>query len=227
MEKDTDQRETNAADEVDAGGRLAQLRGILLSFYERQHVRISMALLCSLLLSLLVGYSAYSGIDTSYQHSLAEYQILKGSYEDLNAKYESSEAQVKKLDDDLAKERSKRSSLQSQIDLLQDQQATVDDEKAKLEELQGQLDTLQAERDSLLQQVDAKKLQEEKAAEEAENRRIQAEKNSAGTSRIVYWTPGGKVYHLTLDCPTLKRSKNIHSGSVSASGKSRCCKVCG
>ena len=45
---------------------------------------------------------------------------------------------------------------------------------------------------------------------------------------IVYWTPNGKSYHSTPDCPTLKRSKTINSGTIEESGKidpcDRCCK---
>lgn len=47
---------------------------------------------------------------------------------------------------------------------------------------------------------------------------------------IVYWTSGGEVWHTSLDCPSLSRSKQILSGSVDeavASGKDRVCKRCG
>ena len=46
----------------------------------------------------------------------------------------------------------------------------------------------------------------------------------------VYWVAGGDVWHLRSDCPSLSRSKNIKSGSVSdavAAGKARVCKRCG
>ena len=56
-------------------------------------------------------------------------------------------------------------------------------------------------------------------------------KSSSGSSNYsdgtVYWTSGGSVYHTTDSCPTLGRSKNIQSGTVAESGKSRACKVCG
>lgn len=42
----------------------------------------------------------------------------------------------------------------------------------------------------------------------------------------VYWTPGGSVYHRTVNCPTLSRSRTIYSGSLSSCPKSRPCKVC-
>lgn len=52
--------------------------------------------------------------------------------------------------------------------------------------------------------------------------------NEAGEEKkgTVYWTPGGSVYHSTSSCPTLSRSKTILSGSVSESGKNRCCERC-
>lgn len=50
-----------------------------------------------------------------------------------------------------------------------------------------------------------------------------SQQNTGGT---VYWTPNGKVYHSTKDCPSLGRSKTILSGSISESGKSRPCKNC-
>ncbi len=48
-------------------------------------------------------------------------------------------------------------------------------------------------------------------------------------SAIVYWTPSGKKYHSTDRCRTLKRSKQILSGTLSeakSSGHSEPCKVC-
>lgn len=52
-------------------------------------------------------------------------------------------------------------------------------------------------------------------------------KSSSNVGKTVYWTPSGSVYHVRRSCPTLSRSKIIKSGSKAASGKSRCCKVCG
>lgn len=50
------------------------------------------------------------------------------------------------------------------------------------------------------------------------------------TTDTVYWVANGEVWHLTESCPSLSRSKNIKSGSVSeamAAGKARVCKRCG
>ncbi len=42
----------------------------------------------------------------------------------------------------------------------------------------------------------------------------------------VYWTPYGKVYHATKNCPTLSKSRVIKSGSLKACPKPRGCYVC-
>lgn len=50
------------------------------------------------------------------------------------------------------------------------------------------------------------------------------------TTDTVYWVANGEVWHLTESCPSLSRSKNIKSGSISeamAAGKARVCKRCG
>ncbi|MEE0421398.1 MAG: Ig-like domain-containing protein [Lachnospiraceae bacterium] len=51
--------------------------------------------------------------------------------------------------------------------------------------------------------------------------------NGGGSgSGVVYWTPGGSVYHVSRSCPTLSRSSVVFSGSIASSGKGRACKVC-
>ena len=48
-------------------------------------------------------------------------------------------------------------------------------------------------------------------------------------SSTVYWVSGGEVYHSTKNCPSLSRSHNIQSGTISqakANGKTRPCKNC-
>ena len=54
-----------------------------------------------------------------------------------------------------------------------------------------------------------------------------AKKKSSSGVGTVYWTPSGSVYHYSRYCSTLSRSRIINSGSISDSGKSRACKVCG
>ena len=63
-----------------------------------------------------------------------------------------------------------------------------------------------------------------KVVVKAPKKKSAPKKSSSGT---VYWTPSGSVYHKSRSCPTLSRSRVIHSGSIAQSGKPRCCKVCG
>lgn len=146
-------------------------------------------------------------LTSKYEELQEEYNQLKGDHKDLQSNYESLQSDY--------------DSIQSEIEGYQDQQATVNDLNNKLTELQGQYDTLQAERDNLLQQLDAKRLAEEQAAQAAQQQVI-AQSQSVET---VYWTSGGECYHSTSDCPTLKRSNSISSGTIEQSGR-RPCKVC-
>lgn len=49
---------------------------------------------------------------------------------------------------------------------------------------------------------------------------------SSSRTGLYYWTENGGSYHLTPDCPTLKRSKNIYSGDSIPSGKTDPCNIC-
>lgn len=46
------------------------------------------------------------------------------------------------------------------------------------------------------------------------------------TDRIVYWTPSGKSYHYSKNCPTLSRSKTILEGPLSECPKTDPCDKC-
>ena len=67
-----------------------------------------------------------------------------------------------------------------------------------------------------------KKAAEEQAAREAAAQEL--EESQGGET--VYWVPNGKVYHSTIDCPSLGRSKTIYHGTIAESGKPRGCKNC-
>ena len=54
-----------------------------------------------------------------------------------------------------------------------------------------------------------------------------ASQQTPGVARTVYWVASGEVYHTTRDCVSLKRSKNILSGTIAQSGKKRVCGNCG
>lgn len=50
-----------------------------------------------------------------------------------------------------------------------------------------------------------------------------------GSDRTAYWVSGGKSYHFSADCTTLKRSRNIIEGTLSealADGKTDPCNLC-
>ncbi len=56
-----------------------------------------------------------------------------------------------------------------------------------------------------------------------------SESNSSDGSdnlKTVFWTKNGKVYHKYRDCSGIRKSKNVLSGTISDSGKSRLCKRC-
>ncbi|MGG7060149.1 DNA/RNA non-specific endonuclease [Clostridium nigeriense] len=59
-----------------------------------------------------------------------------------------------------------------------------------------------------------------------ENDTINNNSGSTVNSSKVYWTPNGKSYHTTKNCPTLSRSKTILEGSLEESGKSDPCDKC-
>lgn len=53
--------------------------------------------------------------------------------------------------------------------------------------------------------------------------------NETSKTNTYYWTPGGKSYHASEDCTTLKRSKTILSGTLDeamGAGKNDPCNVC-
>lgn len=60
----------------------------------------------------------------------------------------------------------------------------------------------------------------------ATNNSTNNSQSSTNSSAIVYWTPSGKSYHTTKNCPTLSRSKTILEGTISESGKNDPCDRC-
>ena len=57
------------------------------------------------------------------------------------------------------------------------------------------------------------------------NSKNESQSNS-NSSETVYWTPNGKSYHTTKNCPTLSRSKTILEGTIQESGKYDPCDRC-
>ena len=70
-------------------------------------------------------------------------------------------------------------------------------------------------------------------AEARENNRglwaLEGKTESQNLDRIVYWTPNGKSYHYSKDCPLLQKSKTINQGTLQEAidiGKSDPCNYC-
>lgn len=112
-------------------------------------------------------------------------------------------------------------------------QQKAQEEAQKQAELQAQQQAeAQRQAELLAQQQaeeEARKQADFQAQQQAEAQQRQNTTSSSSTSQkesggTVYWTPNGEVYHSTLDCPSLGRSKTINSGTISQSGKSRPCK---
>ena len=184
--------------------------------------RACLSLAATVLLLIVVSAIGISGgISVKDQLDAASLELS-----DLRDDNQALSKQNKVLKDGNKQLRDRIADLNDELNEYKDQQATIDDLTAKLEEMHASYDQLLSERDSLQQQLDAKKLAEEQAAR-AREQEIQRQNSASNSGGTVYWVSGGSVYHTTPNCPTLKRSSGIMSGSVSASGKSRCCKVCG
>lgn len=184
--------------------------------------RACLSLMAAVLLLIIVSAIGVSGgISIKDQLDAASLELS-----DLREENDALSKQNKVLKEGNKQLRDRIAELNDEINEYKDQQATIDDLTAKLEEMHASYDQLLAERDNLQQQLDAKKLAEEQAAR-AREQEIQRQNSASNSGGTVYWVSGGSVYHTTPNCPTLKRSSGIMSGSVSASGKSRCCKVCG
>lgn len=121
---------------------------------------------------------------------------------------------------------------------IQTAQTAYDALTADEKEAVKNADTL-ANAKTKLEELKKKKVEEEQKAAEAasssSNDDFSSLRNSSGNSEpdpdagsgysTYYWVQSGKVYHVSPNCPTLARSKNVHSGSTPPAGR-RVCKVC-
>lgn len=103
-------------------------------------------------------------------------------------------------------------------------ESELDDYKLQITSLTNDKKSLNDELDKLKQ--DNLKLEEQQSEIDKLNTLIKSEPIDEPVAETVYWVSGGKVYHSTSSCSTLKRSSNIQSGTITQSGKSRACKVC-
>lgn len=166
-------------------------------------------------------YGEYTSLQSDNQTLNTKIVDLKDSNTRLQSKLTKANEDYDTLKSDYDELQNKYNTVNAELQNYKDQQATINDLNAKVTELQSQYDSLQAERDSLQQQLDAKKAAQEQDARQQDQQEL--ENQSYGT---VYWTPNGECYHSTPNCPTLKRSSSISSGSISSAGGRRPCKVC-
>lgn len=78
--------------------------------------------------------------------------------------------------------------------------------------------------------VQEKEIIETEVFENFDTQSFTSEIVETAVSDTVYWVQNGEVWHISINCPSLSRSKNILSGSqtdAKAAGKSRVCKRCG
>lgn len=121
---------------------------------------------------------------------------------------------------------------------IQTAQTAYDALTADEKEAVKNADTL-ASAKTRLEELEKKKAEEEQkavaSAASSSNDDFSSLRNSSGNSEpdpdagsgysTYYWVQSGKVYHVSPNCPTLSRSKNVHSGSTPPAGR-RVCKVC-
>ena len=131
------------------------------------------------------------------------------------AQKEAEEAAAKKAEEEAAKKAEEEAKAKAE-------QETA--EKAAAE--QAAAEQAAAEQAAAEQAAAEQAAAEQAAAEQAAAEQAAAAQAQQNTGTTVYWTPNGKVYHSTPNCPSLSRSKTILSGSIEESGKSRGCKNC-
>ncbi len=115
----------------------------------------------------------------------------------------------------------------SAIESARSEYDSLPDEAKEYVSNKGVLTKAESDYNNLLKKEQTEKITTAKKASKANE--SGGSKNAVtrqNNSRTVYWVKSGKVYHVSEDCPTLSRSKNIYSGTISQSGKSRACKVC-
>ena len=139
------------------------------------------------------------------------------------------------LENDVDNAISERDELQAQYDQLAEEHQTCTDQITELNNTITEYESQIEEYATLVESLNNQIAERDKTIEEQKETisYYVSSRNSSGTSsqtqntsRTVYWTPGGEVYHSTPNCPSLSRSRQIFSGTISQSGKGRACKNC-
>lgn len=174
--------------------------------------------------------SQNSSISQSYENKIGK---VNEELETLKTQVSARDSDVGKLESELKSQSDANAKLQQQLDDANKkigELSELENQQSVIDSLNQQISLLSSENGTLKQQVSD--LQTQLTAKNTAQASAGSEKNSAtggSTSsggETVYWVSGGEVYHSTPNCSTLKRSKNVQSGTIEESGKSRTCKVC-
>ncbi len=199
------------------------------------------AIIIIILVSSILGYSVYrlennsDFLDdeiSSLQETIESLQKDVDKYVSNIQPLESRAAELESVNDDIAqsfstaqdtldKKQKELESAEARIDEL----SVLENQQSEIDELNGRAESLQQENAELREQISSLEASQTSGRSSGSNTSSQ-EEDDTPRGAIVYWTPGGKVYHSTPNCSTLKRSKTIYEGTISESGKSRGCKVC-
>ena len=176
----------------------------------------------------------YNACDTKTQGLVSNIDILLAAEEKIEILKQYRDQAQKKVSDmiddigtvtlesesDIAAALSAYKALPKESKQLVDNKDTLTEAKKTLEQLQKEQEAKEQAAKEREEQARAKK---ENNFDSLQNSDGDSE-SSSGSHGTVYWVSSGKVYHTTRDCPTLSRSKVIHSGAA-PSGR-RACKVC-
>lgn len=152
--------------------------------------------------------------DTDNVNSLTE------TNNELSKETEQLSAKISSLESELDDYKLQITSLTNDKKSLNDELDKLKQDNLKLEEQQSEIDKL----NTLINELEKKN--SDLKAENESSQEDKSEPIDEPVAKTVYWVSGGKVYHSTSSCSTLKRSSNIQSGTITQSGKSRACKVC-
>ena len=168
--------------------------------------------------------SRNSELDTQLKDAQDSIEALEGETSELEKINKKQSAQIEELSDSVEEYEGRISEYVDQSETIEEQLRAIEELNGKLSTLQQQYDTLTAEHQGCQKTIESLNTQLQTARNNQSNTPANNNINAGGET--VYWVTNGEVYHSTPDCPSLSRSKNIHSGTIAQSGKSRPCKNC-
>ena len=168
--------------------------------------------------------SRNSELDTQLKDAQDSIEALEGEKSELEKINKKQSAQIEELSDSVEEYEGRISEYVDQSETIEEQLRAIEELNGKLSTLQQQYDTLTAEHQGYQKTIESLNTQLQTARNNQSNTPANNNINAGGET--VYWVTNGEVYHSTPDCPSLSRSKNIHSGTIAQSGKSRPCKNC-